>query len=1015
MRGIGINSEGRLEMEANRAGARAAAGATVDLGRVPPSGKAASKGPVQRLKGLARTRISGLRQGLGEEIAKSLRDSGTSSNPGQMSSAVLNAVDLYAERLRWATEKRTELNATGTNSGERRSATLRVHAAVQDARAVLAGVEGAIESYRRAWVESGKSKEGEQEYRRASAFKKFAEQNIPRELKHLDLIDDDQDSPSQSSSVAGPEETVQWPRAEFDVWREETLQAKFSLLFGQDWLKSWQRGTFGGSRTLAAIRDHVVRYDEIKTQEYAREFRSRDAFVLLDVIEDELKNFHESHLGDRKDHTKAAIAGLIPTAIGWVGGEQGKLINFGGKQLAFRRNEKLPEKKAFDLLLREEFGIELGEERIQDTQRYQQVRRSLSPKDVKLRERLDAPPNRLLTKLNEGLIKAGLPHPGAYNQLEFQLNVPIPTPAGFVLLGGRLQISMDRDDSGNLTVLHCDFGLSCGYHVPGFTIKGTFGGYIEAKAESAEKLSRLLTYGLYERMRQSAVVPEGLVNLIYGGARGATGFRDSEKWSAKTEEEIFGAQELSEAEKEQLGDQQIDEDEDDLKRKEEQIAYKKYYLTIYPIEADRVSLQYLIWEAETAQKQLESRKKLRDRPSEWLAVRRDEKDSEWEGLRIKWGEVKNNKQLAANEREAQFAFLDERVKRVHREMQALEAMKESYVETGAFIEAKLEIGGGAANLKTEASYGEGRKIDREALLASKKGLARPREYISSREDRIATIGKSSRNFTVAFQAEVAAATLDAELNFNRQGTAERQGEGSWSIDLGLTGTWKAAFAGWTGVIIRGVDTAVTTSAKIYQSNRVQSWLKGGAVGDKDATTKVARAGELAAEAPTWVNAKLKVEESDDTWAKQLGTLTTPGDSPGSEPHWGQEGHYVTSDSGPGISGAEVKDDWGTRGADTQGMEGKVGVKLDLQIGLHPSFKLDGGLFLLETSELVVGGHTGTEASLFKAAMERGRKLVAFKSGGGAGVLKVVPLMGEAFGGRASAVKKYYFEKINEDQ
>ena len=85
-----------------------------------------------------------------------------------------------------------------------------------------------------------------------------------------------------------------------------------------------------------------------------------------------------------------------------------------------------------------------------------------------------------------------------------------------------------------------------------------------------------------------------------------------------------------------------------------------------------------------------------------------------------------------------------------------------------------------------------------------------------------------------------------------------------------------------------------------------------------------------------------------------------------------------------------------------------------EIGIKPDRVVDIGFFLLETSEFVVDAHTGTKASLFKFALERGKKFAAInksKSGGG---LQFIPMFVEAFGGGIRPDKDYGFQKLNEE-
>jgi hypothetical protein len=487
------------------------------------------------------------------------------------------------------------------------------------------------------------------------------------------------------------------------------------------------------------------------------------------------------------------------------------------------------------------------------------------------------------THLVELMTNFGLPAPGGYNQAEIQLNVPVPTPTGLVLIGCRFTNEYNRDDNGKLTVMRTTFSITAGYHVPFFTIKGSIGGFVEVKAPTPKMIAELFSYGLYQRMRQSVFVPERMVNCMFGKSTGKSGWSAAEQWAAGVEKRAFGDKEHGE-----------------------------------------------------------------DHPNAYEAA-------------------------------------------------------ESYVESGSLVEALMDAGLGGATAKATAGYQEGRRIDRDSL--KEKGIGKVRNLNDRKEARVATIGRSNRNFVVSEEFEAAACTTSWDLNVAFQGSAERDGSPKTrAVDLGVSFVWKTAFKGAVGAIIQGVSTgsAVLGSAVAAHRERLDGTGEEAKKNPSSTTNKLV---SVLQELPAMVNSIQGIDTgSNEEFFESFVAPATVPDQPKVAP-------------GKVYSTADNDFDAGSRGGDTQGSEGKKGLRLNLQIGVIPDVKVDGALFLMDTSEYVVRSATGTEASLFKLAMEKGRKLALVKwpslNADDKAIRKL--MIAESLTGQTLKDDNLYgFEKINED-
>lgn len=887
-------------------------------------------------------------------------------------------------------------------------------------------------------------------------------------------------------------------------------------------------------KTLKEIQAEVVRYEELKQQLTVQKPRPSasgatetekpggvdprlvQAYFCLNNIEREIADYKLRHEADSSS-TQRKRSVRINTLLVMAQAEQRSLSLLAGADL---ENVMTPEQR------------EMAE--VEAEGRYQ-----------KLREKVTCKPKEFVPRMLKTVIDKGLPTPGGYNQVEIMVNIPITTPIGIVLVGGRIFNHLDRDDNGNLTTMRSEFGLSSGYHVPFFTFKGTFSGYVESKANAPERLANLWVYGLYQRMRQSEIVPENLTNLLYGHSTGNVGFAAAEDWAAGIEEDVFGSSQentleerqrklakvdqaiasletqeaLPEDEREQRRKKLEDKRErlqgqikllsttpDDIENKRQEIAAAEQEKTEAEVAVqqaesteddsllgglttilanDEVSAQERLEAATHKLEQLQAELENLENPLEAVREQRKHRaDKKWKAAEATRKQLRQQKKSGGGsptDFDAQIAEQEAIMVKKKTQSQALDAQGESYVETGAHADLEAEVGAGPGNLGLGLRAGTGRKIDREALIASKKGLGGKRDrQKSSRKDRIATIGRGQNNITLSGSFEAGSVTGDLEINFNSSGSADRQGKKERTIDLGFAITWKQAFGGWSGILVKALMKGAEMLAKYRQHCKKDLIAKAGA-SDQEAEAEV---GDLSSAMQNLQTEAADVAQSDDSGGTQSSILGKPAEAnkktvrkKSEHPKrdfaidqvvsdtptafnatdqfvnnygqadkewavglWGGKESFASSGTEEGgwresVAGAydqgglasgqkaygKVGSHYSTssediqntsRGGDTEKSEGKLGFKVEGNFNVYKDFAADVGVFLLETSEYVIGAKTGTKASIFKAAMERGKKLLAYKRQGGKG--QWISMWEESLGGSARLDKDYGFEKLNED-
>lgn len=156
----------------------------------------------------------------------------------------------------------------------------------------------------------------------------------------------------------------------------------------------------------------------------------------------------------------------------------------------------------------------------------------------KIRQRMQGSVSSILGRLAP-VIDMAAPVNNSSCEIDVEVKIPVD-PDGIGFLGGHLNLSAERDEESRVEV-RVELSITGGANIPGFAeIKGEVGGYIEAKANTAEQTMILVSYGYYRRFRESKFLPRGWANFIWGGSQSQVGYKRSERWAAKVEKDIFG-------------------------------------------------------------------------------------------------------------------------------------------------------------------------------------------------------------------------------------------------------------------------------------------------------------------------------------------------------------------------------------------------------------------------------------------------------------------------------------------
>ncbi len=127
-----------------------------------------------------------------------------------------------------------------------------------------------------------------------------------------------------------------------------------------------------------------------------------------------------------------------------------------------------------------------------------------------------------------------------YEEISGSMDITVDIPLGATggTLGFHISASAERNLQGLVKVGGL-LGITGGYQAGVAGLKAELDGYIEAQAKTSNEVMRLISFTLYRRARESKIVPSGMADLIWGGARGSVGYRRAERWAGKVEKDIF--------------------------------------------------------------------------------------------------------------------------------------------------------------------------------------------------------------------------------------------------------------------------------------------------------------------------------------------------------------------------------------------------------------------------------------------------------------------------------------------
>jgi hypothetical protein len=506
----------------------------------------------------------------------------------------------------------------------------------------------------------------------------------------------------------------------------------------------------------------------------------------------------------------------------------------------------------------------------------------------KLKAKVEADSGSFFTKLVP-LLDGAAPPAGGSNELEIDVNIPVIAVPGLII-GGNMKFAIGKADDDSTYNLRTELALTTGFHIPGFTIKGKVGGYIESQAVDTTALSKLLSYGMYQRFRESEVVPSGVTNAFWGGSGSdIIGYSRAEAWAAEIEKEIFKPLHDLRAKAE-------GEESETAARIAAQMTALKAQLKV-DLNAPGITEEERVELKESALADIEQLTRL----------------------------------LAESKQKSEEA-----------QAQSLATYVETGGATGALVEGNL----GIANAKTEFEATTGKRMDAESIQQN-KGIGETRKKKDQSNKLMGggwggtkTIGKGT--YTLSATSSFEAGPITGEYGWTLSSITDAKRETKTkSISVQFSGTVKTAMAGLAGVIIKAVPSLAQILSRMFNSPP-----------DEGENARVY--GAAAGQAPGIANAIHQVGNEPDKMAKAF------------------------------------SDPWG-KGSDTQGFEGKVGVKLGGQLDIEDGGKPTGevSVSLVETSELVpwVADSAGsTSANPLKVALAKNKKLIVWKFPGGVGEL-----------------------------
>lgn len=134
------------------------------------------------------------------------------------------------------------------------------------------------------------------------------------------------------------------------------------------------------------------------------------------------------------------------------------------------------------------------------------------------------------------ILDASVPTDGDSSEFELEFKIPCD-PSGVGFVGGRILLSAERDDG--FVKARAEIAVTGGANVGIAELKAGLGGYIEASAAKSDQVMKLISYGMYRRLRESNV-PAEVSNFMWGGQVGEYGKKKADQWSLGVENEMWG-------------------------------------------------------------------------------------------------------------------------------------------------------------------------------------------------------------------------------------------------------------------------------------------------------------------------------------------------------------------------------------------------------------------------------------------------------------------------------------------
>ena len=137
-----------------------------------------------------------------------------------------------------------------------------------------------------------------------------------------------------------------------------------------------------------------------------------------------------------------------------------------------------------------------------------------------------------------GVVSSSIPAPGDTSDLEVEAQIPVD-PSASAYVGVKITGSAARMDK-QATKLTFTFAVTGGAKIAGVAnLSLELGSSIEAQGATPAKAMELISWGWYQRFRESKLLPREVANLMWGGSGSVVGWRRAERWAARVEKENF--------------------------------------------------------------------------------------------------------------------------------------------------------------------------------------------------------------------------------------------------------------------------------------------------------------------------------------------------------------------------------------------------------------------------------------------------------------------------------------------